>query len=81
MEKIWGGGGILYLWSLIVHKQQELVSSHHVPLRIVTSHEMAYGTSIFRKSCKNQLNLAFVKIASHKKETTKCTLLHRGIVL
>lgn len=37
---------------------------------------MAYGTSIIRKSCKNQL-----KIASRKKETTKCTLLHRGIVL
>ena len=61
-------GGILYLWSLIIHKQQEL--------RIVTSHEIAYGTSIIRKSCKNQL-----KIASQKKETTKITLLHRGIVL
>ena len=68
-------GGVLYLWSLI-HKQQELIFSHHVPLRIVTSHEMAYGTSIIRKSCKNQL-----KIASQKKETTKITLLHRRIVL
>ena len=24
-------GGILYLWSLVVHKQQELIFSHHVP--------------------------------------------------
>lgn len=62
-------GGILYLWSLIIHKQQELIFSHHVPLRIVTSHEMAYGTSFIRKSCKNQL-----KIASQKKETTKKSL-------
>ena len=81
MKKNWGGGEILYLWSLIVHKKQELIFSHHVPLRIVTSYEMAYGTSIFRKSCKNRQNLAFVKIALPKKETTKCTLLHRGIVL